>query len=376
MSEENDKKLVGEINKLITNILANDGGVYLPEVGSLSIEKQKKKSIIRVVKFTTKEQHRSLVSVIAERGNCTEEQAQQVYDKWYKLVKSEDTVTIAGVGTVEKGVFSVALILANRLNPKVESEKRRKLSEAAKANAALDEEQKERREAQRLAELEQRTKVKEQKNKRRNRALWWSTSLVAVIAVAVMVVEAVGDFNLPKLNFWDSKANSEIIVAQRIEEPKAEVEQAVEPKSQPKAETKAEPKKVEPKPQPKAEPKVEPKAEPKPDNNKITSKARYATTEKSVEQIQSSLNTSLGEQKRYSVVCGVLSSAANAGRLVMDVKARGVADKLEPKSYKRNGRFMITIFESDNHAEVVKFSKEVAPKYYETTWIYDKQTMK
>ena len=64
--------MVGEVNKIIYNMLISGRGVYLPEVGSLFIERQGARRISKdkllsprnVVTYSTQEQAPSLVSEI------------------------------------------------------------------------------------------------------------------------------------------------------------------------------------------------------------------------------------------------------------------------------------------------------------------------
>ena len=68
--------MVGEVNKIIYNMLISGRGVYLPEVGSLFIERQGARRISKdkllsprnVVTYSTQEQAPSLVSEIVSES--------------------------------------------------------------------------------------------------------------------------------------------------------------------------------------------------------------------------------------------------------------------------------------------------------------------
>ena len=78
--------MVGEVNKIIYNMLISGRGVYMPEVGTLYIERQGARKIStdkllsprNVVRFSSKEQAPSLVAEIVNIAGCGVEQAQDI----------------------------------------------------------------------------------------------------------------------------------------------------------------------------------------------------------------------------------------------------------------------------------------------------------
>ena len=82
--------MVGEVNKIIYNMLVSGRGVYLPEVGSLYIERQAARKISadkllsprNVVAFQSGEQAPSLVAEIVAVAGCSDEQAADIYQRW------------------------------------------------------------------------------------------------------------------------------------------------------------------------------------------------------------------------------------------------------------------------------------------------------
>ncbi len=119
MKQQNSRMVV-EVNKIIANALLSDGGIYLPNIGSLSIvsSSSKEGNPIRDITVQPEARHKSITTVISERGNCTEQQAEQVYNKWLKVVKAEEKIAILGIGEIEKdGKFTLTPQMFSKLNP-------------------------------------------------------------------------------------------------------------------------------------------------------------------------------------------------------------------------------------------------------------------
>ena len=118
--------MVGEVNKIIYNMLISGRGVYLPEVGSLFIERQGARRISKdkllsprnVVTYSTQEQAPSLVSEIVNVAGCTQEQAQDIYERWLGKTREGNSVTIGGVGVLNHRSFSTEAAFGAAINPK------------------------------------------------------------------------------------------------------------------------------------------------------------------------------------------------------------------------------------------------------------------
>ena len=118
--------MVGEVNKIIYNMLISGRGVYLPEVGSLFIERQGARRISKdkllsprnVVTFSIQEQAPSLVSEIVNVAGCTQEQAQDIYERWLSKTRDGKSVTIGGVGVLNHRSFSTESAFGAAINPK------------------------------------------------------------------------------------------------------------------------------------------------------------------------------------------------------------------------------------------------------------------
>lgn len=118
--------MVEEVNKIIYNMLISGRGVYLPQVGTLFIERQGARKISddkligprNVVNFTSQEQAPSLVSEIVSVAGCSEEQAADIYNRWLMKTRQDSTVTIGGVGVLNHKSFSIESAFASAINPK------------------------------------------------------------------------------------------------------------------------------------------------------------------------------------------------------------------------------------------------------------------
>lgn len=82
--------MVNEINRLVGDLLAEGGEVFLPGVGSLYTERRgarriSRRSVLppsRAVSFTSQERGVSLVAEISGAVQCDAAEAQDVYDRW------------------------------------------------------------------------------------------------------------------------------------------------------------------------------------------------------------------------------------------------------------------------------------------------------
>ena len=118
--------MVGEVNKIIYNMLISGRGVYLPDVGSLFIERQGARRISKdkllsprnVVIYSTQEQAPSLVSEIVSVAGCSVEQAQDIYERWIAKTREGNTITIGGVGVLNHRSFSTESAFGAAINPK------------------------------------------------------------------------------------------------------------------------------------------------------------------------------------------------------------------------------------------------------------------
>ena len=115
--------MVNEVNKLILNTLVEQGAVYIPNIGTLSIYRtasRKRGSKLFApsysVTFTTECKATSLSSVIMGIANIDEISADDIVERWHKKLSKEGRVVIEGVGTIANGYFSPDSNLIAKLN--------------------------------------------------------------------------------------------------------------------------------------------------------------------------------------------------------------------------------------------------------------------
>ena len=117
--------MVAEVNKIIYNMLVSGRGVYLPDVGTLFIERQAARKISdnkllsprNVVSFTTQVQAPSLVDEITTIANCEAAQSQDIYERWIAKTRIDNTLTINGVGKLVDKSFTMDNDFSAILNP-------------------------------------------------------------------------------------------------------------------------------------------------------------------------------------------------------------------------------------------------------------------
>lgn len=118
--------MVGEVNKIIYNMLVSGRGVYLPDVGSLYIERQAARKISadkllsprNVVAFQSGEQAPSLVNEIVAVAGCSTEQAADIYQRWSVKTREGNNIKIGGVGVLNHKSFVMESEFASAINPK------------------------------------------------------------------------------------------------------------------------------------------------------------------------------------------------------------------------------------------------------------------
>ena len=118
--------MVGEVNKIIYNMLVSGRGVYLPDVGSLYIERQAARKISadkllsprNVVAFQSGEQAPSLVNEIVAVAGCSTEQATVIYHRWSAKTREGNIIKIGGVGVLNHKSFVMESEFASAINPK------------------------------------------------------------------------------------------------------------------------------------------------------------------------------------------------------------------------------------------------------------------
>ena len=129
----NGTPMTEQVGRLVGNLLAGGGEVFLPGGGSLHTERRPARRIdrrtvqppYRVVSFTSQERGASLVDEIArvmrEGGEAPEADpqaaAQEVYDRWLARAQEANLLTVEGVGVLAFKNFTPDEAFERRLNP-------------------------------------------------------------------------------------------------------------------------------------------------------------------------------------------------------------------------------------------------------------------
>ncbi len=117
--------MIEEVNKIIYNMLISGRGVFLPDVGTLFIERRGARKIAadrllgprNAVGFSSHEQGPSLVAEIVAIAGCSEEQARDIYNRWLGKTREGVTLKIGGVGVLIDKSFSAEAAFNTAINP-------------------------------------------------------------------------------------------------------------------------------------------------------------------------------------------------------------------------------------------------------------------
>lgn len=117
--------MVGEVNKIVGNLLLSSGEVCIDGVGSLftlrkGATRTSRKSVVppyRIVGFTTEQRGPSLREEIARVAGVDAQRATELFDRWLSEVLDGDTLTIEGVGVLRCEEFVADEAFAALLNP-------------------------------------------------------------------------------------------------------------------------------------------------------------------------------------------------------------------------------------------------------------------
>lgn len=117
--------MVSEVNKLIYNTLITYGGVLLPEVGTIFIERKPATALSKKrisapryeLSFSSHRPATSIVDSIQLATNISEKEALDIYGRWLDKVRIDGVVTIEGVGVLHNKSFVADSALLSHLNP-------------------------------------------------------------------------------------------------------------------------------------------------------------------------------------------------------------------------------------------------------------------
>ncbi len=348
--------MVVEVNKLIANALIADGGIYLPEIGSISIETTTPESgsaaPTRDIILRDKELFKSLVAVISERGNCTLQQGEQVYKRWKDIVVTKESIVILGIGEVKGGKFITAPQMLNKLNP-VQAAKVQPIPTPTpepvptpiaveeKPKVVAKEETPKPAPKPKVETLKPAQKATPKPSKKSSKS-GYALALVAEIAIVIGVT-------LYTLTNNDSSAHQNSMVA-NVEPSEATIEVAEATEAAPVAEAKSTP-------------------APAPQKKQIDLNSEPTAI------LEQALMPNMSSTQKYKVVFGVYSSPSNAGRMIANVKKSTAGKNLDVRAYNYRGdKYLLTIFESSSASECETFRKsELGKSISNDLWVYERK---
>lgn len=121
----NGNSMVEQVNRLVGNLLAANSVVWLPDVGTLRVERQAARRLsrrevqppVRLVNFSSQRSGESLVDAIARAARCDQATAEDIYARWLSRVRTENGVVMEGVGELKFKNFTPDEAFDRRLNP-------------------------------------------------------------------------------------------------------------------------------------------------------------------------------------------------------------------------------------------------------------------
>ena len=116
--------MVNEVSKLIYNALIKHQALYLPEVGTLSVERLpanmgSKNELIQpryVVQYASDNRAKSLIDIISNVAAVDEVRANEIYSRWLDKARGGSVVVIDRVGTLRDDRFMADSVLIEALN--------------------------------------------------------------------------------------------------------------------------------------------------------------------------------------------------------------------------------------------------------------------
>lgn len=321
--KQDNLRLGEELGKLINNTLSKEGGVYLPQIGTLAIEAEsEEEGAQRQVKFYAEKSMRSLISVIKDSGNFNKEQATQIYEKWIKGVVGEETITIVGVGVLAKGEFTATPELLEKINA-VEEEA--EVAEEAIAEAPAPPEVKAESAAPQRKYGYKKRSEKRSEGKKSPITMWIIIALVLAVVIVAMLIIGSATKRQPTV---EEVATEQVCTQEEV---------APEPT---------------PEPTPAPAPKVRP----------TTPLARFEVA-----------FTDNSSKHRYHVVCGVFRSKKYAGSLILDLEKR--YEDIECVVYPREYGYMVSVFESNDFYQCNRYLRNIQKEHTDDAWILDVKKM-
>ncbi|MBE6211411.1 MAG: hypothetical protein E7130_07290 [Rikenellaceae bacterium] len=318
--------MVGEVNKIIYNLLMSGGEVCIGDIGTLltmryAAHRTSRKSLTpgyRSVVFTTEQRGTSLEKEIARVAEVDEAKAHDIYEHWLSEALDGDTLTIEGVGSLRHDKFNADEAFIATLNPQGRTPIRLK----PKANVGL--------------------------------YIFAALCMVFALSVAGYVYIDNNDITL----FGASDDTTAEIMAQNVtseavsksaetEASSAEIAPQTQAQEQPQAE---------------AQPNVEPQVQiQEPKQEHPAEAANVATDAGAI------LSTTPGHSY---VVLGVFSTTENAGRAIRQAQRR--AKDLQYSVYHYGSKYMVALYEAQSRRECQEFASSL-DNTFKDLWIYSRK---
>ena len=121
----NASPMIREVDKIVANLLIAEGAVCIPGAGSLRIVRYGARRIssrkivppCRMVEFTSQPVGTSLAAAVARAAGCDEGRAAEICGRWLAQVRTEEALTIGGVGILREKSFTMDAAFDKLLNP-------------------------------------------------------------------------------------------------------------------------------------------------------------------------------------------------------------------------------------------------------------------
>lgn len=305
--------MVGEVNKIIYNMLISGRGVLLPQIGILYIERQGARKIAEdrllgprnVVAFSSHEQAPSLIDEIVSIAGCGADQAEDIYERWKAKTLNEGVLTISGIGQLKGKSFVMEPSFNQAINPKG---------------------------------------VKTLVVRRRARGGWlYALAAVCVVIALGFMAYIMWGGALSDKGTKPATQSEQVETAQTLA-----VESVAEQDSTSLASAQSTP---------------------------VQTGAATSQTQPSTTQLQSAQSAQSVAQPQngafsFYVVMGVFSTEANAARAVEQVQSKVSDLKCEVRPF--GSKFMVTLFGSNSREECNTFARSYRD-IYPDLWVYNKK---
>lgn len=117
--------MIGEVDKIVGNLLIAEGMVFIPRVGTLHIDRRGARKLsakrieppYRVVEFSSQPESVSLTKAIAQAAGCDEAASVDICNRWLEHTFKDGVLTIGGVGVLHGKSFTMDPAFDKLLNP-------------------------------------------------------------------------------------------------------------------------------------------------------------------------------------------------------------------------------------------------------------------